>query len=398
MFQALWSRVSRGAKVPLGVALRDVRHLARQLRGERAPVVVPRPLHRHVFAAATVRPATRTLRVVDVLRETHDAISLVFESTTGDAVGFVAGQFLTLRLHIEGTTVQRAYSLSSSADDPTRVAITVKRVPGGLVSNYLHDRVAVGDVIEVLGPSGSFSIARSGNTRHCVLIAGGSGITPMMAALRTHLGASPELRFTLLYGNRDEASVIFHEALRTLAARHSTQLRVVYALEHPSPTLDALSGRFDATTLARALDDVVLDDAWCYLCGPQPMMDAARSVLASRGVDASRIREERFTLKRTQAQEARGPRLITLRAGATTRSVTVPANTTLLDAGLMAGVEVPYSCTMGGCGACRVRVTAGAVTLDEPNCLTADEREAGFTLACCARAVEGPAVEVEVPA
>lgn len=337
------------------------------------------------------------MEVVAVERETDDAVSVTLAPRDGRPVAFDAGQFLTLEVTVEGSVQRRAYSLSSSAADGSRLSVTVKRVAGGLVSNYVHNQLKVGDRIAVLGPSGAFTVGEVSAPRHVVLVAGGSGITPMMSILRTHLVSSSALSFTLVYGSRDRQSVIFRGALDALASEHPERLTVIYALERAPEGWSGVTGRLDEVTCARVFETIpAREDTVWMLCGPDAMMAAARAVLVARGVSREHIREERFFAPaKSHPTLASGSRLVTVRTASGERVVTASAGMTLLDAGLGGGVDMPFSCAVGGCGACRVKVVAGEVALDEPNCLTERERREGYTLACSARAVTDVTLAVE---
>lgn len=390
----LWSWLPRSWQEPLAVARRDVSHVRRRLFGGDIAQTIARPPRAAAPAPARAATVARPMTLVAVTRETDDALSLTLAPVDGRPLAFEAGQFLTLEVPVQGVAQRRAYSISSSAADGARVTVTVKRVPGGLVSNHLHDTAKAGDTLAALGPSGSFTVGDASSPRHVVLVGGGSGITPLMGILRTHLEASPALRFTLVYGSRDREHVIFRGALDALAARHPGRLTVVYALEDAPEGWSGVTGRLDEATCARVFGDLAADDATWMLCGPDPMMAAARAALLARGVAPARIREERFfTPSQGRATGAAMVRLITIRTPSGPRAVKANPGVTILDAGLAGGVDLAFSCTMGGCGACRVKVTAGEVALDEPNCLTAAERAAGYALACCARAVTDVTVE-----
>jgi ferredoxin-NADP reductase len=259
-------------------------------------------------------------------------------------------------------------------------------VAGGRVSGHVHERVAVGDVIPVLGPSGEFTVAIDPAARRSlVLVAGGSGITPILAILRAVLGHEPDSRVALIYGNRGDADIIHRGVLDELAARHGDRLVVRHVLEEPREVA-ATRGRLDRATVAAELDALGerAADADYYVCGPTAAMAAVQDELAARGVPAARVHVERFAT----AERKAGPRSaqpLTLRVAGKRHDVVVPADGTILDAGLAAGVAMPYSCAMGGCGACAVDLRAGEVDLDEPNCLSPDERARGRILACVAR-------------
>jgi ferredoxin-NADP reductase len=231
------------------------------------------------------------------------------------------------------------------------------------------------------------------------MIAGGSGITPVRSILSTVLATRSELSAHLVYGNRSEADVIFRDALEALAAAHPRRLTITHVLEAPPNDFDGITGRLDAAVLGAALDALPPARAprLYYVCGPAAMMDAARAVLIARGVDERDIAEERFQSPGDPSTVTLPDRSVTvrLRVGARDHIVPVEPGRTLLEAGLAAGAAMPFSCAMGGCAACKGRLVAGEVALEEPNCLSPRERAEGFILTCCARPLG--AVEVEVP-
>jgi ferredoxin-NADP reductase len=297
-------------------------------------------------------------------------------------MAFVPGQFFTVLVPVEGEVLRRAYSISAGATDG-RVSITVKKIEGGRVSARLVDGAVVGMRLQVLGPSGEFTVAPDATAaRHLVAIAGGSGITPIMSIVRSVLAVEARSRVTLLYGNRTEASVIFAAELARMEAGSGGRLVVKHVIEAREGRLDAAAAPMDG-------------DAY-YVCGPEAMMAAARAALLAGGVDGARIREEKFSSPaRRQAAQVEVAQPVTIRRGGVTLDVIVPAGATLLDAGLAAGVPMALSCAMGGCGACAVTLTAGEVVMDEPNCLGPDERARGTILACVARPLSPCTVEVK---
>lgn len=368
----------------------------------------------------------RPLVVRQIVRETDSAVTLVLADEHGQPLPFFAGQFFTLLVPCDprgGAPLRRAYSACTSPLDadgqPARtVAITCKRVAGGIVSNYLNDRVAVGDVLQVLGPSGHFTPQPAADKRrHVVLIGGGSGITPLMSILRTLLSCEPASRITLLYGNRQPSEILFRTALSDLAAQHPDRLRVRHVVDEAPADWTGGQGLLDEKNLQKELHALSLlpaqNDAAealpfeFYLCGPAPMMAAARRVLSTAGVTEQQIWEERFASLHdpvTIGGAANTPVAMQLRVGkltgagkasATEISVVVKPGETLLEAGLAAGAKLPFSCAMGGCGACKGRLRKGDVVMSEPNCLTSGERAQGYILPCIAKPTGAVQVEVE---
>ncbi|HEU4538949.1 MAG TPA: ferredoxin--NADP reductase [Polyangiaceae bacterium] len=362
----------RGAPGALRLA-RDVAMLARGLRAE------PRPVSRRYEAAraAPGLPGERRLRVLEVRRETAEAVSVVFERPAG--LSFEAGQFLTLLLPVGGGLLPRSYSLSSTPAEGEPLVVTVKWVRGGAGSGYVHERLRPGQVVRARGPSGSFTYRPGAGPERLLLVGGGSGITPLMGIARAALAGSAGARVELLYANRSAGDVIFAEALAALAG--DGRLRVTHFLETPGGDLPHRAGRVGAGDLAEALERAG-GEAAIYLCGPGPMMREVGAAFEALGVPAGRVRVEHFHSVRPAAAAAGlGPRRLEV-AG---RQVAVAAGQTLLEAAAVAGVPLAFSCGMGGCGACAVRLERGEVVLDEPNCLSAAERAAGVILACVAR-------------
>ena len=387
-----------------GAWKRDLAMLAASLAGRSAPPRVrrgPKP----VTSAAAPGLQGRTLRVERVARETADAVTLVLGDPTGAPIHFLPGQFFTVLELVNGQPLRRAYSASCApgAEGPSRVALTIKRVPGGRVSNHLNDHAAEGLWVEVLGPSGAFTPEPSdGGPRHLVLLAGGSGITPLMSIARMVLATEPATRVSLVYGNRRETDILFRDALAALASEWPGRFVLRHVLASPPVGWKGGAGMLDRCRVEEELSALPIHPeapATYFICGPEPMMEEARAALLARGVPPERIREERFSQPhlrpaRLEVPGAAGPQALTVHLHGAVREVSVPAGTTVLEAGLSAGLPMPYSCAMGGCGACRVTLRAGEVRMEEPNCLTSEERARGQVLACVARPVTPVTVEV----
>ena len=385
-------------------ARRDARMLLDALRGRHPSPLLPRRARGHdVLQSRASERMARVLRVAAVERQTADALSFVLEDPAGRAVAFQPGQFFTLVVEIEGRTYRRAYSAASSHLDTARVRLAVKRVPGGRVSQYLGEHLRPGALVRVLGPSGSFTcVPDAGAARHVVLIAGGSGITPMMSIAEAVLRGEPRSAVSLVYGNRRLEDVMFRDRIDELARAFPDRLRVIHALEHPPAGWTGATGMLSPDVLASALDSleqpVTLPRVY-YVCGPEPMLVSARQTLHARGVADRDVREERFSQPHLRtdgpARRSGTAETVHVRSGDQSYEIKVQPGETLLDAGLAAGLPMPFSCAMGGCGACKVECHAGIVDMDEPSCLTPAEREAGHVLTCVGRPV-GP-VSIEVP-
>ena len=316
--------------------------------------------------------------VAEVIRETDDACSLVLDVPPPLAAtfGYLPGQFVTVRVPSDLTgSVARCYSLSSSPHAGDRPAITVKRTAGGYASNWIFDQVTAGSVLDLLPPAGTFS-PRSLDCDF-LLFAAGSGITPVMSILKSALAAGRG-RVVLVYANRDERSVIFGPLLARLACESAGRLVLVH-------WLDSLLGAPSAAALAALARPYASWDA--YICGPDPYLGRVREALGQLGVPGQRVHAERFlSLAENPFEETAVP------AGpAATLSVTLdgattllpwPAGTRMLDVLIDAGLDAPYSCREGICGACACQLTGGEVEMAHNEVLEAADIADGYILAC----------------
>jgi ring-1,2-phenylacetyl-CoA epoxidase subunit PaaE len=335
------------------------------------------------------------LRVAEVVPETAEANSIRFEipAELRERYAFKAGQHLTLRTTIGGEEVRRNYSLCTAPDEQDWM-VTVKRIGGGLFSNWVGDQLKLGDVIDVMPPHGSFTTEFDGsNRRHLVGIAGGSGITPVMSLIRTTLKHEPQSCFTLLYGNRDSSSVIFLEALAALKDKHIGQFEIYHFLDAEEQDIELFNGMLDLARCDEAITNLVPDapvvDGW-FICGPGPMMDAAEGALLDRNVPKERIHIERFTADRAAGEVSREIAELQTRAEGVTVAVTLDGRTrrvpftagNILDSARASGLPAPFACKAGVCATCRAKVTKGKVEMAARYGLTDEEVAAGYVLTC----------------
>ena len=335
------------------------------------------------------------LKVARIVPETAEANSVRFEipPELHGSFAFKAGQHLTLRAIINGEEVRRNYSLCTAPSEGDWM-VTVKRIGGGLFSNWVGDHLKPGDMLEVMVPHGSFTtdFDRSRN-RHLVAIAGGSGITPVMSLIKTLLREEPQSRFTLLYGNRDSSSVIFLEALAGLKDKHLGRLEIYHFLDQEEQDIDLFNGMLNKERLEEAILALVPDAAdvegW-YICGPGPMMDAAEGVLLDRNISKNRIHIERFTADRPPEAVSREMAQLQTQAEGVTVAVTLDGRTrrvpftsgNILDSARAAGLPAPFACKAGVCATCRAKVTKGKVEMAARYGLTDEEVAAGYVLTC----------------
>ncbi len=328
------------------------------------------------------------LQVADVVKETDDACSLVFTVPDGvdipaERLRYAPGQFLTLRVPSDRTgSVARCYSLCSSPFTGDAMTVTVKRTADGYASNWLCDNAHAGMKIHVLQPSGNF-VPKTLDTDF-LLLAAGSGITPMMAICKSAL-AEGSGRVVLIYANRDENSVIFGGALRELAAKYPDRLTVVHWLE-------SVQGLPSAAALAGLAAPHVGHDA--YICGPGPFMEAAKEAMKNVGTPADRIHIEVFkslesdpfagvVIEEDDSDEGPATAIVTL--DGETHEIRWPRSAKLLDLLLDKGLDAPFSCREGHCGACAVLKKSGDVEMEVNDVLEQQDLDEGLILGCQAR-------------
>ena len=307
------------------------------------------------------------LRVAEVIAETADAHSLVLTVPPALAGAFVyrPGQYLTVMVPQDGGSVARCYSLSSSPHTDTELQITVKRVRDGQASNWICDHVRPGSTLDLSPPAGSFTPLSLDDD--LLLLAGGSGITPVIAIIKSVL-ARGSGRLALVYANRDAGSVIFGASLAELAARYGDRLEVTH-------WLDSARGAPEPSSLAPLLTPYRNREA--YVCGPEPFVAVARQALQEAGVRRVRI-ENFFVDKAADGIDATAE--VTL--DGRTHTLPWPAGKRLLDVLIEAGLNPPFSCRQGHCGACACRLLSGEVDLVNNEVLEEEDFADGYILAC----------------
>ncbi len=328
------------------------------------------------------------LQLADVIDETADARSLVFKvpddgQLPADRLRYAPGQFLTLRVPSERTgSVARCYSLCSSPFTGDPLTVTVKRTAGGYASNWLCDNAHPGMRMHVLAPSGTF-VPKTLDADF-LLLAAGSGITPVMAILKSALSEGGG-KVALIYANRDEGSVIFAAALRELAAKYPDRLTVVHWLE-------SVQGLPSAAALSELVSPYAGRDA--FICGPGPFMAATEQALKSAGAPPERIHIEVFkslesdpfaavVVDYSEADDGdQGPATAVVTLDGNTQELSWPRNAKLLDVLLDKGLDAPFSCREGHCGACAVLVKSGEVDMHVNDVLEQSDLDEGLILAC----------------
>jgi 3-ketosteroid 9alpha-monooxygenase subunit B len=332
-----------------------------------------------------------------VVQETADACSFVLDPTGDhrDLFGYRPGQFCTFRVRFGGQERLRSYSMSSAPETDPLLTVTVKRVPGGAVSNWLLDHVSPGDVLEATPPAGVFCVPAG--VAPVVAFCGGSGVTPVLSIAK-HVLASTQRPVRMLYANRDADSVIFGEVLDRLACEFPDRLEVRHHLDTDRGYLTAEEVRSFVAGAAA--------DALFFLCGPTPFMDLVETTLVDDGVSAERIFLERFGDVPPAAAALGGdagtdgapsdasPESVTIILGGETTDIAYHSGDTILQTARRGGLRAPYSCEAGDCATCMALLHQGSVTMRNNNALTPDEIDEGWVLTCQA-VPEGARVTVE---
>lgn len=343
-------------------------------------------------------PRFHELEVGRIERLTPDAVAvtLIVPAELADAFSYRPGQYLTFETEIDGENVRRSYSIATpppaDGGPVEELTVGIKRVPGGRFSTFANEQLAVGDRLRVMPPEGRFTL---GDERRVLLIAAGSGITPMMAIAPAVLGRGG--RVDLVFGNRSTATIMFREALDALKDRHTDHFSLVHILSREAQDIPLLNGRIDGDKLARLARAGAIDIEGAeavFLCGPGEMIGALEESLAKMGVPGEKIRTEYFTPTgepvappSEAAEEAarEGVEIEVVVDGLRRSFVLSDPALSLVDAAHDQGVDLPFSCKGGMCCTCRCKVIEGDVELPVNYSLQKWELEAGFTLACQAR-------------
>ena len=318
--------------------------------------------------------------------ETHDVRTFILAAPSGRPFRYEPGQFLTFEFDIGGAAVSRCYTMSSTPTRPHLVSITVKRVPGGEVSEWLHRTVRPGTRLRTAGFTGGFTCTAHPAPR-ALYLSGGSGVTPLMSMARAHDDLASDADIVFLHAARTPADIIFRAELE-LMARHREGFRFVPVCERDTPRepWHGLRGRISADMLRLAVPDFTGREV--FTCGPAPFMAAVRAVLGGAGYDMRRYHEESFEFGEPEppAPEAGIPQVgFTVEFAKSGVSVQCEAGTSVLAAARAAGLRLPYACTKGVCGTCKSRVVSGRVDMQHGGGIRQREIDAGMALLCCSR-------------
>jgi len=354
------------------------------------------------------------LKIEKIKKETKDAVSIYFDvpSDLQDTFKYTSGQYLTMKLTVNGEELRRPYSICTSPVE-NKLGVNVKRIEGGRVSNYLNDNAASIETIELMAPEGRFVVKTSPDyKRDHYFFCAGSGITPIISMIKTLLEEEPKSCAYLLYGNKNAESIIFKEELDQLAEKYQGQFHKMNILSQPKKekatglkglfgksisNWKGLTGRIDSGSITELLNEYPskTGNNTFYICGPGDMIDKTSEILLSKGYNEDQIKREYFTAadgdNTDTANATSGAVKVNLEGKVF--SVVVPADKTILEALIADGVDAPFSCTSGACSTCVAKVNNGKVNMDVCHALDDDEIEDGYILTCQAHP-EGAGVEI----
>lgn len=395
---------------PLITLYRTVKSIAQPRQHSKPQLLRPIPTaNRDSWKALTTRRADKGRRratITNVFRETPDTVTLTFTIEQREAFNYNAGQFITCvfkdptKPHQPGVKneIKRAYSLSGDSRQDA-LKITVKQLSDGVISTLINHSLAVGDHFEIIGPSGNF-VLPEGHHENYVFIAGGVGITPIYSQITQLLKQSPETPVTLLYASRQEDSIIFKDLLMALAKAHP-QFHLHFYLSNQSvykkqtaksSSPVAWHTRLCPEDITAIINNPNTPPTSVFLCGPEGLMSMINTALDSVNHSPQKRFQECFLVatERNLLLSDKPQKILFKRSR---RTLFAMPGQTILDAALDAGINLPHSCQMGGCGHCKTTIISGDIVMNEPNCLSGEEKNKHLTLACCAYAA-GP-VEVD---
>ena len=335
------------------------------------------------------------LKIKEINRETKDAVSIVFDIpvTLQAEYQFKQGQYLTLKLNINGEEVRRSYSICSSPYSEKELRVAVKEVNGGRASTYLNRELKIGDVIEVMTPLGNFYTPLSGsNNKQYILFAGGSGITPMMSILKSVLYVEKNSEVVLVYANKNEDSTIFKKEIEKIQEENSRRFKLISVFEESNSVLPSFQKGILSKENALAIieNNIPLNrDNEFFICGPGPLMENIKQTLESLKIKKEKIHIEYFSAVLEEVNQAANvikgdfvSEVTVIMYGMETNFSLKNSGSSILDAALEAGVDVPFSCKGAVCCTCRAKVMEGSASMRANFALTDSEVADGFILTC----------------
>jgi ring-1,2-phenylacetyl-CoA epoxidase subunit PaaE len=341
------------------------------------------------------------LKVKAVEKETADCVVVSFDIPEALQAAFVfeQGQNITLKKTINNQELRRSYSICTAPFEK-ELKVAIKHVGNGAFSTYANNSLKAGDVIDVLPPTGKFNTAlNAGNKKKYLAFAAGSGITPIISIIKTTLQAEPNSHFTLVFGNRSRASIIFFEALEALKNKYLSRFTLIHLLSREKTDVAINFGKIDTEKL-QALENLIAYNSFdeCFICGPEAMIFCVKDFLLQKNIDSKKIHFELFATPGQKKQaisttintNTTGPQSkVTIQLDGRNFDISIPlqSDITILDAAMQQGADVPYACKGGVCCTCKAKLLQGEVNMEVNWGLEHDEVEQGFILTCQAHPI-----------
>jgi len=336
------------------------------------------------------------IKVRDVYKETKDCSVIAFDipEEIRDDFKFTHGQHLTIRANIDGNEVRRNYSLCTSPID-NEWKVAVKKINGGIFSSYVSESLKKGDVLEVMPPSGIFNTpVEPEKAKHYIVFAAGSGITPILSIIKTHLALEPKSTFQLFYLNRSVKSIIFKEEIEQLKNKYFGRFEIFHFLTKERRNVELFNGRFTKEKLEVIIKNIIDIEATdeCFICGPEEMIFLIRDELVAAGLPKEKIHFELFNTGHSEADKARaskaleskveGTEVTIIDGGKEFHFVMDDDYDNILDGALAAGADLPFACKGGVCSTCKCRVVEGSVQMKINYALDDKEVAQNLVLSC----------------
>jgi ring-1,2-phenylacetyl-CoA epoxidase subunit PaaE len=336
------------------------------------------------------------IEVAEVYKETSDCTVITFDipENLQEEFNYIQGQYLTLRKTINDEDVRRSYSLCSSPID-NQWKVAVKQIPGGVFSTYVNTELKAGDMLKLMAPAGNFYVeVDPKGHKNYIAFAAGSGITPMLSIIKTHLALEPNSTFKLFYLNRTVKSIIFKEEIEQLKNKYLQRFNVFYFLTKEQRDIEFLNGRFTTEkiqTLTKTFIDIN-DTADCFICGPEEMIFLIRDELEAAGLPKENIHYELFFSGDKAASNAHiaeilekkveGTDVTIVDGGKEFHFIMEDEYDNILDGALAAGADLPFACKGGVCSTCKCRIVEGSVEMKINYALSDHEVASGLVLSC----------------
>lgn len=323
------------------------------------------------------------LTVSAIIKEANDAYTIQFSDVPAIFRDFSAGQHLTVKVKINGEILYRTFSISSIPNIDNFLTLTIKKIKGGKVTNYLAEQLKVGDSLEVAAPSGQFYlIPEPANQKHYVMIAGGSGITPIYSMIGTILKFEPKSKITLLYANKRSTSIIFKEKIEQLANEFPNQLEVKYFLSQEENPKNACKGHITQISLEEVLMKSDKSKLEFYLCGPEIMTNKLMEDLIYLGIEKDKVHRELFLIQAQTQENATQKAQVAAKVFDQSYEFETVEGKTILQSALDQNIPLPFSCQSGLCGMCKMKCTEGKVTMKNNQVLSDFDIKEGYILTC----------------